>query len=242
MKGLVSFMMTVGDVMIRSVVSVQRSTPLKDVAQLLIDNGISGMPVLDVDGTVLGVVSEADLLVKEQGGDAIHHRPLARFFGESAVSRAQLAKLAALTAAEAMTAPAVTITSRQSIHDAAAIMTSRNVNRLPVVDDGRLVGIVSRADLVRAYVRSDDDLAATIRQDVILRMLWLDPALFTVVVNGGVASISGRVERRSTAEMLEHSVRMVPGLVDVHSSVSWSMDDRTLEPAGRDPAFPFGPQ
>jgi hypothetical protein len=69
-----------------------------------------------------------------------------------------------------------------------------------------------------------------------------DPALFTVVVNGGVASISGRVERRSTAEMLEHSVRMVPGLVDVHSSVSWSMDDRTLEPAGRDPAFPFGPQ
>jgi len=242
MKGQVSFMMTVGDVMIRSVVSVQRSTPLKDVAQLLIDNGISGMPVLDVDGTVLGVVSEADLLVKEQGGDAIHHRPLARFFGESAASRAQLAKLAAVTAADAMTAPAITITSRQSIHDAAAIMTSRNVNRLPVVDDARLVGIVSRADLVRAYVRSDDDLAATIRQDVILRMLWLDPALFTVVVNGGVASISGRVERRSTAEMLEHSVRMVPGLVVVNSSVSWSMDDRTLESGGRDPAFPFGPQ
>jgi CBS domain-containing protein len=235
-------MMSVRDVMTRSVVSVRRSTPLKEVAQALIDNGISGVPVVDEDGAVLGLVSEADLLIKEQGADAIHHRPLARFLGESKESRAQLVKLGAITAAEAMTAPAITITSGRSIHEAAAIMTARHVNRLPVVDEGRLVGIVSRADLVRAYVRSDDELAATIRQDVILRILWLDPALFTVVVKDGVASISGRVERRSTAEMIEHSVRMVPGVVDVYASVPWSIDDRTLEPAGRDPVFPFGPQ
>ena len=235
-------MMTVRDVMTRSVVSVHRSTPLKEVAQALIDNGISGVPVVDVDGAVLGVVSEADLLVKEQGVDAIRHRPLARFLGESRESGAQLVKLGAVTAGEAMTSPAVTITSGRSIHEAAAIMTARRVNRLPVVDEGEMVGIVSRADLVRAYVRSDDELAATIRQDVILRILWLDPALFTVDVKDGVASISGRVERRSTAEMIERSVRLVPGVVDVHASVSWSMDDRKLEPAGRDPVFPFGPR
>jgi CBS domain-containing protein len=234
--------MTVRDVMTRSVVSVQPTTPLKEVAQLLVDNGVSGVPVVDVNGAVLGVVSEADLLVKEQGADAIRHRPLARFRGESAESRAQLVKLQAVSAAEAMTAPAITITPARSIHDAAAIMTSRKVNRLPVVDDGQLVGIVSRSDLVRAYVRSDDELAETIRQDVILRILWLDPALFTVVVKDGVAAISGRVERRSTAEMIESSVRMVPGVVDVHVSVAWSMDDRTLEPAGFDPVFPFGPR
>jgi CBS domain-containing protein len=235
-------MMSVRDVMTRSVVSVHRRTPLKEVAQALIDNGISGVPVVDEDGAVLGLVSEADLLIKEQGADAIRHRPLARLLGESKESRAQLVKLDAITAGEAMTAPAITITSGRPIHEAAAIMTARHVNRLPVVDDGRLVGIVSRADLVRAYVRSDDELAATIRQDVILRILWLDPALFTVVVKDGVASISGRVERRSTAEMIEHLVRMVPGVVDVHASVSWSIDDRTLEPSGRDPVFPFGPQ
>jgi CBS domain-containing protein len=235
-------MMSVRDVMTRSVVSVHRSTPLKEVAQALIDNGISGVPVVDEDGAVLGLVSEADLLIKEQGADAIRHRPLARLLGESKESRAQLVKLDAITAGEAMTAPAITITSGRPIHEAAAIMTARHVNRLPVVDDGRLVGIVSRADLVRAYVRSDDELAATIRQDVILRILWLDPALFTVVVKDGVASISGRVERRSTAEMIEHLVRMVPGVVDVHASVPWSIDDRTLEPSGRDPVFPFGPQ
>lgn len=235
-------MLTVRDVMTGSVVSVHPRAPLREVAQALIDNRISGLPVVGVDGTVLGVVSEADLLVKEQGADAIRHRPLARFFGESRESRAQLAKLGAVTAAEAMTSPAVTITSGRPIHEAAAIMTARRVNRLPVVDDGRLVGIISRADLVRAYVRSDDELADTIRNDVILRILWLDPAPFTVVVKDGVASISGRVDRRSTAEMIERSARMVPGIVDVHASVSWSMDDSTLQPAGLDAVFPFGPR
>jgi CBS domain-containing protein len=242
MKGSVSSLLTVRDVMTRSVVSVHRSTPLKDVARALIDNGISAVPVLDMDGAVLGVVSEADLLVKEQGAGAIRHRPLARFLGESRESRDQLVKLGAITAAEAMTAPAITIASSRPIHQAAAIMTARRVNRLPVVDDGRLVGIVSRADLVRAYVRSDDELEATIRQDVILRILWLDPALFTVGVKDGVAAISGRVERRSTAEIIERSVRMVRGVVDAHASVAWSMDDSTLEPAGLDPVFPFGPR
>jgi CBS domain-containing protein len=240
MKGQVFSMLTVRDVMTGSVVWVHRSTPLKEVARALIDNGISGVPVVDMDGAVLGMVTEADLLVKEQGADAIRHRPLARFLGESRESTAQLVKLGATSAADAMTAPAITITSDRSVREAAAIMTARRVNRLPVVDDGRLIGIVSRADLVRAYVRSDEELEETIRQDVILRILWLDPSTFTVVVRDGVASISGRVERRSTAEIIEHSVRMVPGIVDVHASVPWSMDDRTLKPADLDPVFPFG--
>ena len=173
------------------------------------------MPVVDADGAVLGVVSEGDLLVKEQGPAAIHRRRLARLLGESPASQAQVLKLRAAVADEAMTAPAITIGSGQLIQEAAAIMTARHVNRLPVVDDGRLVGIVSRADLVRAFVRSDVQLATTIREDVILRILWLDPTLFTIVVQDGVVSISGRVERRSTAEMVEESVRMVPGVIDV---------------------------
>ena len=235
-------MMTVRDAMTRSVLTVPLIAPLREVAQVLVDNAISGVPVVDVDGTVLGVVSEADLLVKEQGPGAIRHRPLARFIGESKAARAQLVKLEAVTAHEAMTAPAVTITSGRPIHEAAAIMTARRVNRLPVVDDGRLVGIISRADLVRAYVRSDDDLIETIRQDVIFRSLWLDPDQFTVEVQGGVASIRGRVERRSTAEIIEDAVRSVPGIIEVHAAVSWSVDDRNLGPAGLEAVLPFGSQ
>jgi CBS-domain-containing membrane protein len=238
----VILMMTVHDVMTGSVVSVRRGTPLKEVAQLLVEHRISGVPVVDVDGAVLGVVSEADFLMKEQGPEAVRHRRLARILGESRDTRAQLTKLGAVTAAGAMTAPAVTIAPGRSIHEAAAVMIARRVNRLPVVDGGRLVGIVTRADLVRAYARSDDELAGTIRDDVLLRTLWLDPAVFTITVTDGVASISGRVERRSTAEMVERTVRLVPGIVGVHADVGWSFDDSRLEPASADPVFPFGPR
>lgn len=235
-------MMKVRDVMTHSVLSVRREAPLKEVALVLVDHRISGVPVVDVDGAVLGVVSEADLLMKERGADAVRHRPLARFLGESRESRSQLAKLAAVTAGEAMTAPAVTIESGRRISEAAALMIARRVNRLPVVDDGRLVGIVTRADLVRAYVRSDDELARTIRDDVLLRILWLDPSMFTVVVTDGVASISGRVERRSTAEMVEQAVSMVPGIMDVHADVTWGLDDSRGELSSVDPVFPLNPR
>jgi CBS domain-containing protein len=236
-------MLTVGDVMTRSVVSAQPATPLREVAELLVENhGISGLPVVDADGTVLGVVSEADLLIKAQGAGAIHHRPLARILGESARTREELAKLEAATAGEAMTAPAVTISSRRPVHEAAGVMVKRGVNRLPVVDDGRLVGIITRADLVRSYVRSDAELAATIRSEVIRRILWLDPGAFKVVVQDGVATIDGHVERRSTADMLGRAVRMVPGIVQVHATVTWAMDDGALQPSSQDPVFPFGSQ
>ncbi len=235
-------MMKVRDVMTRTVVSVPSNAPLKEVAQLIVDNRISGLPVVDQDGAVLGVVSEADFLMKEQGPEAIRHRSFARFRGESQESRDQLAKLEAVSAGGAMTAPAITIESNCRISEAAALMIARRVNRLPVVEQGRLVGIVTRADLVRAYVRSDEQLTETIRQEVLLRILWLDPALFAVIVTDGVASISGRVERRSTAEMIEPSVGMVPGIVDVHADVAWNVDDSRTQPAALDLVFPFGPR
>ena len=120
-------------------------------------------------------------------------------------------------------------------------MIGRRVNRLPVVEDGRLVGIVSRADLVRAFIRSDDELARTIREDVLLRVLWLDPTLFTVEVVDGVAAVSGRVERRSTVEMIERCISLVPGIVRVDVAVGWSLDDSRREPSGGNAVgLPFG--
>ncbi|HEX5147769.1 MAG TPA: CBS domain-containing protein, partial [Candidatus Limnocylindrales bacterium] len=133
-------MMTVRDVMTRSVLSVRPTTPLKDVAQLLLDRRISGVPVVDDEGAVLGVVSEADFLMKEQGPQAVGHRRLAWILGESADTRSRRSKLGAVNAGQAMTAPAITVSPACRIADAAAIMTSRRVNRLPVVDDGLLVG------------------------------------------------------------------------------------------------------
>lgn len=233
-------MMTIRDVMTRSVLTAQADTPLKDVARLLIDSDVSGVPVVDGQGAVLGVVSEADFLVKEQGPQALRHRRLARLLGESEATRRQLGKLAARTAGEAMTSPAITVEPSRSIQDAAALMTERHVNRLPVVEDGCLIGIVTRADLVRAYLRTDEELVQTIRQDVLHRILWLDPATFDISVHNGEATIRGNVERRSTAAMVEETIGLVPGIVAVHADIRWGLDDRDLRPAERDPAFPHG--
>jgi CBS domain-containing protein len=233
-------MLTIRDVMTAPVFTVRPETPLKEVARLLIDNSVSGVPVVDAGGAVLGVVSEADFLVKEQGAAEVRHRRLAGLLGESTETRHQLDVVAARTAGEAMTAPAITIESRRSIREAAAVMTHERVNRLPVLEHDQLVGIVTRADLVRAYLRSDQELVDTIRKDVLLGILWLDPAAFEVAVTNGEAAISGHVERRSTAEIIEETVRMVPGVVTVDARISWALDDRDLKPAERDAAFPFG--
>jgi CBS domain-containing protein len=231
-------MKTVRDVMTTSVLTVPPDAPLKEVALLLLDNRVSGAPVVDAAGHVLGMVSEGDFLVKEQGSANVRHRPLARLLGESPETGAQLAKVGASTAGEAMTAPAVTIAPDRPINEAAAIMTARGHNRLPVIDDGHLVGIVTRADLVRAYVVSDEELARTVREEILLRILWLDPADFSVRVTDGVVAVAGRVDRRSTAETIARVIAMAPGVVAVRSEVSWARDDRDVH----EPAFePFVP-
>ncbi|HEX3265074.1 MAG TPA: CBS domain-containing protein [Candidatus Limnocylindrales bacterium] len=233
-------MLTVRDAMTPHVITVRPETPLKEVAQILIDANVSGLPVVDDAGKVLGVVSEADFLIKGQGPLAIRHRRLARLLGESGSSRQQLNKLAARTAAEAMTTPPVTIAPSQSLAEAAACMVQRRVNRLPVVEKGWLVGIVTRADLVRAYLRSDEELASTIRDDVLLRSMWLDPAAFEVEVRNGEARVRGHVDRRSTARIIEESVATIPGIVAVFADITWAMDDRDIRPAVADPVFPYG--
>jgi CBS domain-containing protein len=235
-------MMDVRDVMTTSVVSVNPSTALKEVAQLLVEHGISGVPVVDDTGAVLGLVTGADFLVKGQSGAAAPRRRFVWLLGDPAQSPAEVAKLAATNAGEAMTSPAITIGPGQTISEAARTMTERRVNRLPVIKDGRLVGIVSRADVVRVYARSDAELAETVRQDVLLRSLWLDPAAFTVDVHDGRVSISGPVDRRSMAEMIEKFVRMMPGVVDVDADITWSLDDSEIKPPSTDPVFPYSPR
>ena len=235
-------MLTVRDAMTPETITVGPDAQLKDVARILIDAGISGVPVVAESGAVLGVVSEADFLIKGQGAQVLRHRRLARLLGESETTRRQVAKIAARTAGEAMSSPAVTIAPTRSLQDAAATMTRAAVNRLPVVEDGRLIGIVTRADLVRAYLRTDEELARTIREDVLLRILWLDPAAFEVHVVDGEATVRGHVERRSTARIVEETIAMVPGVVSLTADVRWTLDDRDVRPASVDPLFPHGVQ
>lgn len=224
--------MKVGDVMTRSVVAVRPETPLKDVAALMVERGISGVPVVDAGGAVLGVVSEADFVIKERGVVAGRNRLLARIFGASGRSRAELAKIEATTAGEAMTSPALTVKATDTLQWAAEQMAGRRVNRLPVVEGGRLVGIVTRADVVRAYIRPDAELERLVRDEVLAKTAFsLEPEAFDVAVTGGVVRLAGRVDRRSLAETIVEVTRGLGGIVGVDSQLTWEMDD-VDRPAG----------
>lgn len=211
----------VGHVMTRDVVSVTPDTPLKDVAAALVERGISGLPVCDADGAVVGVLSEADLLVK-QGGSPERSGGLFAWLVETA-SAPDLAKLRAHTAGEAMTSPAVTVETASPVSEAARTMVSLGVNRLPVVEDGRLVGIVTRADLVRLFTRSDEEIARDIRQDVVKR-LWIAPERIEVEVEQGEVVLRGEVDTEVEAGLLEKRIPLVAGVVGVRSELSWAVD------------------
>jgi CBS domain-containing protein len=206
--------MIVADVMTTDVIQVRPSMPLKQVAELLLERGISGAPVVDGEGRVLGIVSETDILAKEQG--TVERKGLIQRLLFPATRSEQL-KLEATTAAHAMTSPAVTIPPHTTVAEAAAKMLEHCVNRLPVIDGPTLRGIVTRADLVRAFVRPDTEIARQIQEDVLRRRLWLKPQDVQVSVEQGSVRLQGHVESDKIARRVESLVRDLPGVVEVDS-------------------------
>jgi CBS domain-containing protein len=196
------------------VVAVSPATTLKRVAELMVEHAISGLPVVDADHRVLGVVSEGDIVTGEVGGTS----------GNAMISRARaLADPAAVaiprTAGEAMSAPAVTITQDESMVAAAHRIADRGVNRLPVVDeDGRLVGIVARADIVSVFARPDDAIAESVRR-VLDHSLGLGPDAVQVTIVGGEVHLTGAVDTETDAKLAAFFASRVPGVVNVQSEV-----------------------
>jgi len=214
--------MKVAELMQPDVLTVAPETSLKDVASLLVERRISGVPVCLSDGRVAGVVSEADILMKEQG-PAIE---LSGFLGrviDNAYGDA--ARFAARTAGDAMTSPAITVSPKQDVTEAARLMTTHHINRLPVVDGSSLVGIVTRADLVRAFQRDDDAIRREIAEDVLLTTLWIAPGAVDVAVEDGVVTLTGQVETHTLAEIVDAYVHRVPGVVAVEPRLVWQVED-----------------
>jgi CBS domain-containing protein len=218
--------MRVRDLMTERVLSIGPEAPIKDVARILVEHRISGLPVCDVEGHVLGVVSEGDILYKEHDPEDGHRGGPLSWIVEGSPA-GETVKAAALTAAKAMTAPAITVAPYESVAEAARLMCERGVNRLPVVKDEKLIGIVTRADLVRAFIRSDEEIAKEIREDVLGRTLWIDVGKVGVEVSRGRVELDGSLHTRSDAELLEKLVVRVPGVVAVESNVAWQIDDST---------------
>lgn len=201
--------MTVEELMSRDVITVQPDTPLKEVAELLCKHRISGVPVV-ADHRVIGILSQTDIVAKERG------RLAPRRF-----RRKDDAKRTAHTAGDAMSEPPVVVEPWRSASSAAALMLERGVNRLPVVDGGSLVGIVTGTDLVRAFARGDQEIEREIR-DLLTRSFWLDVSAVAVRVASGHVTIEGEVDTQAVADILPTAIERVPGVVSVEVDVTWT--------------------
>ncbi|MEU6510327.1 CBS domain-containing protein [Streptomyces sp. NPDC046942] len=200
----------VSDVMTRAVVAVGREALFKDIVERMEQWKVSALPVLEGDGRVVGVVSEADLLPKEEfrGSDPD------RFIQRRRLS--DVAKAGGVCAEELMSTPAVTVHADATLAEAARIMALRHVKRLPVVNsEGVLDGVVSRGDLLKVFLRPDNDLADEIRRDVVDPLFPAPVEPIHIMVTDGVATLTGQVRDAARIPLAVRLVRGVEGVVDV---------------------------
>jgi CBS domain-containing protein len=199
---------SVADLMTPTAVSVQPGSTFREIARLLDRYGITAVPVVDDDGRPVGVVSEAALLRKQTSA----------FVGN--------------TARDLMTSPAVVAEPEWSVVRAARTMETCRIKRLPVVDgEGRLIGVISRSDLVQLFLRRDRAIQEEIIEDVIVRTLGLAPSALTVEVSDGRVTLSGSVERKSLVPVTVRLCEGVDGVVDVDARLGFDRDDSADEAA-----------
>ncbi len=207
---------TVKNVMTDSVVAVRENADFKEMVTVMRRRRISAFPVIDSSDRVIGVVSEADLLLKEtapalpQGAIRLAWRPKER------------SKAAGVTASEVMTKPAVTIHEDAPVAEAARLMQSHKVKRLPVVDaSGRLRGIITRTDVLSVFERPDTEIWDEVIKDVITGEFGLDPEMFVVTVASGVVTVTGSVDRRADALSMLATIRHLEGVIGVRDRLSY---------------------
>jgi len=209
---------TVQDVMTTDVVAVTQDASFKDIATMLGRHRVSAFPVVDDDGEVIGVVSEADLLPKEAlvAGSGLPPGRLSVMLHHK-----EFSKVGGITVTDVMTRPAVTVTADEPVTSAARLMYSCKVKRLPVVDSrGRLVGIVSRADVLSVYGRPDEEILVEVSQ-VIRNEFLSDPLRFTIAVEDGVVTIAGRPETAESGRGMVSGIWRIEGVVSVRDLLTY---------------------
>jgi CBS domain-containing protein len=216
----------VKDVMSAPPVSVSQAASFKALVAMLREFRVSAFPVLDDEGTVIGVVSEADMLLKEalDGGHDRGRGVIGRI-----LHRKEFRKAAGITAGDLMTTPAVTVTPDDTVEHAAQLMYARGLKRLPVVDAAeRLVGIISRTDVLAVFDRTDEEIRVEITRQVIPHLS--EPSFYWVQVKNGIVTMEGTPETASIARDVLAQVRRVQGVVAVRDRLTSPLPPAPVAP------------
>lgn len=210
--------MRVADVMSTRPVTIRSNRTLRDAGARLLEHRISGLPVIDDTGRLVGIVTEADFVVQEAERDPRSRR---RFFGKRRPPKV------AEYVSDVMVTKVVTIRSDDSVAAAARLMTENGVKRLPVVDaEGKLEGVISRSDVVKSFLREDADIKKDVEELLAMRLILVDPAAVSVESIGGVVELSGEVDMRADAMFLAEVVSLLDGVVRVQNGLTWQIDDQ----------------
>jgi CBS domain-containing protein len=220
----------VSDVMTADVVTAREDTPVGEIVDLLAERRVSALPIVDDENRVVGLVSEADLLPRVAATGPAGSRSFRR----------KPVKATASTAAALMTTPVLSISPDAPLSAAARKLQARKVKRLLVTGDtGQLLGVVSRADVLRVYTRPDTAIRQDVTDDVLRRALWLDPSDVQVRVQSGVVTLTGIVGRRSTAAIAARLAAQVPGVTAVVDEIQYDFDDTALAQSRIHRTHPF---
>lgn len=223
----------VKDVMTTRVIWVRKDASFRDMAAALRKHRVSAFPVLDDEDMVIGIISEADMLTKE----ALDDEP-GVFSG--ILHRRDQQKARGITAGDLMTTAVVSAAPEDTVEHAAQLMYSRKVKRLPVIDaNGHLVGIVSRADVLSVFDRTDEDIRREITTELMLNKFLVDPNAFGVWVNDGVVTLTGVPETNEVGHELVQRARHVQGVVAVRDRLSYPLPERHGPSFAARPAFPM---
>ncbi|MCL1598778.1 MAG: CBS domain-containing protein [Actinomycetia bacterium] len=207
--------------MTSEVKTISSDAALKEAATVMVKAGISGLPVVDDGRRVIGIITEADFVNAEanRSWGRQRRRLLANFLGEAEHHQAK-------TVGDVMSRDPHTIDRESTVTEAARKMTDLHVKRLPVVTpDGSLEGIISRADVMGAFARDDDELRGEIVDDVLIGVLQLDPEHISVTVKDGAVRLDGSVPTRTDGRLLEELTVRVEGVISVDASLAWTHDN-----------------
>lgn len=221
------------DLMTTNVVTVKPDTKVRDVAALMLEKHISGVPVLDDNGKLVGMISEGDLLRRPELGTEKHRRRWLAFFSRADEQAREFTKSHALRAGDVMTKQVLHVAEGTPLGDVVGLMEKHRVKRLPVLSKGKLVGIVSRVDLIRALATRQaepmpppPDSDATIRavmNDVLKNQDWALSAVVNVVVSDGVVHLWGVIDSDEQRQALRVAAENIPGVTAVEEHLTFSL-------------------